>query len=357
EREVHFLRAEVDQKYQPDNLIGKSRAMKEVFLKIRQIADARSTVLITGESGTGKEMVARALHYNSIRRRERFIAINCASIPETLIESELFGHEKGAFTDATSRKLGQFEEAQGGTLFLDEIGELTPPIQAKLLRVLQTKQFTRLGGTQTIEVDVRLITATNRNLEDLLHQGALREDLYYRINVLSIHLPPLRDRKEDIPSLAHHFLAQKSLTEKSRLKTLGRDTLAALMHYDWPGNVRELENVIEQAFTFSSGNLIGLEDLPPNLQKKRRANTLKDRALGGQVSLGDAVKAFERDVIETALKKSNQVQTRAAHLLGITRRILKYKMDALGLGFSPPPPQSKRRQTPSPRNDKQADSK
>jgi DNA-binding NtrC family response regulator len=331
EREVHYLRAEVGKKYHFDNLVGKSRAIREVFLKIEQVADTKTTVLVTGESGTGKEMVARALHYNSPRRDKPFVALNCASIPDSLIESELFGYEKGAFTDASARKLGQFEAANGGTLFLDEIAELSPVTQAKLLRVLQSKEFVRVGGTQTIEVDVRLIAATNKDLEDAIRRKTFREDLYYRIHVLPIHLPPLRERKEDIPPLANHFLAKKAHDDGRTAKTLSKEALAYMMRYDWPGNVRELENVIEQSVTLSSGPIIGPGDLPMQVQTRRRTNTLKDKAVGGQVSLSDAVKSFEREIIQSALQKTNYIQTRTARLLGITRRVLKYKMDALGI--------------------------
>ncbi len=331
EREVQYLRSEVDKKYHPDNLVGRSRAMREVFLKIEQVADTKTTVLITGESGTGKEMVARALHYNSLRSEKPFVALNCASIPDSLMESELFGHEKGAFTDASSRKLGQFEAANGGTLFLDEIAELSSATQAKLLRVLQSKEFTRVGGTQTIEVDVRLVAATNKNLEEAIRHKVFREDLYYRVNVLPIHLSPLRERKEDIPSLVSHFLSKKALEDGQKAKTMNKEAMAYLMRYDWPGNIRELENVIEQAVTLSENQVIGVGDLPVQLQSRWKTNTLKDKTTEGQVSLVDAVKSFERDIIESALRKTNFIQTRTARLLGITRRILKYKMDALGI--------------------------
>jgi DNA-binding NtrC family response regulator len=331
EREVRYLRSEVDKKHRPDNLIGRSRAMREIFLKIEQVADTKTTVLITGESGTGKEMVARALHYNSLRRGKPFVALNCASIPDSLMESELFGHEKGAFTDASSRKLGQFEAANGGTLFLDEIAELSSATQAKLLRVLQSREFTRVGGTQTIEVDVRLVTATNKNLEEAIRQKMFRADLYYRINVLPIHLSPLREHKDDIPSLVSHFLSKKAKEDGQKAKTMNKEAMAYLMRYDWPGNVRELENVIEQAVTLSANQVIGVGDLPMQLQVRRKTNTLKDKTVDGQVSLVDAVKSFERDIIESALRKTNFTQTKTARLLGITRRILKYKMDALGI--------------------------
>ncbi|MBI3610540.1 MAG: sigma-54-dependent Fis family transcriptional regulator [Nitrospirae bacterium] len=330
-REVLYLRSEVSQKYRPDNLVGKSRIMREVFLKIEQVANAKTTVLITGESGTGKEMVARALHYNSVRRDRPFVAINCASIPESLIESELFGYEKGAFTDAAGRKLGQFEAANGGTLFLDEIAELSPATQAKLLRVLQSKEFTRIGGTRIVQVDVRLIAATNKNLEEALRRKTFREDLYYRINVFSIHLPPLRERMEDVPLLLNDFLDKKSKENNLKTKSLNKEAQAYLMRYDWPGNIRELENVIEQAVTLSTHQVIGVNDLPMQLRTRRKTNTFKEEALGGRLSLVDAVKSFEREIIESALKEADYIQTKTARLLGITRRILKYKMDMLGI--------------------------
>ena len=228
EREVKQLRAQVVQRYAFHNLIGKSQGMQEIYAKIEQVADSRTTVLITGESGTGKELVAKALHYNSGRRERPFIALNCAALPETLIESELFGHEKGSFTDATARRVGQFELANTGTLFLDEIGDLSAMTQAKLLRVLQEREFTRIGGVQSIKVDVRIVAATNRNLEEMVRKGQFREDLYYRINVISLFLPPLRERGEDIPLLAKHFLAKRVEEEKRPHIEFGKEALEVL---------------------------------------------------------------------------------------------------------------------------------
>ncbi len=332
EREVRYLRAQVSNRYAFHNLIGKSQVMQDVYSKIEQIADSRTTVLITGESGTGKELVARALHYNSARRDRPFIAINCAALPETLIESELFGHEKGSFTDALARRVGQFELAHTGTILLDEIGDLSATTQAKLLRVLQEREFTRIGGLQPIKVDVRIIAATNRNLEELIRDGRFREDLYYRINVLSIHLPPLRDRGEDIPLLARHFLAKKADEEKRPPQEFSKETVELLTRYPWPGNVRELENVVEQSMVWSQGGVILPDHVPKPLRSDTRSTSLREDILAGRISLEKAVMEFEKEIILDALKRTNYVQTHAANLLGISRRMLKYRMDTLEIG-------------------------
>ncbi|MCP9447318.1 MAG: sigma-54 dependent transcriptional regulator [Nitrospira sp.] len=339
EREVKRLRSQVVQRYAFHNLIGKSDGMQEIYAKIEQVADSRTTVLITGESGTGKELVARALHYNSSRRDRPFVALNCAALPETLIESELFGHEKGAFTDATARRTGQFELANTGTLFLDEIGELSLVTQAKLLRVLQEREFTRVGGVQPIKVDVRIVAATNKNLDELVRKEQFREDLYYRINVIALYLPPLRDRGEDIALLAKHFLAKRLEEEKRQPIEFSKDALEALLQYHWPGNVRELENVVEQALIWSQGaSQITTEHLPALLKGDIRSSSLHDDIIAGRVSLEKAVMEFERDIILDALKRTNYVQTHAANLLGISRRMLKYRMDTLGIGRPDPHP-------------------
>lgn len=332
DREVKSLRWEVKKKFGLNNIfVGKSPSMNEVYSKIEQIADTKTTVLVTGESGTGKELVAKALHYNSSRRHKPFIAINCAAIPETLIESELFGHERGAFTDARTRRLGQFEMANTGTLFLDEIADLSPATQAKLLRVIQEKEFLRLGGTQTVKVDIRLISATNKNLEKAVKEKLFREDLYYRINVVSIFLPPLRKRKEDLIPLLNHFLLKKSDEENKEPKVFSKEAIDRLLKHSWPGNIRELENVIEQVVTLTQGNVIQYENLPDKLTQDIRTNTLRNETLSGHISFENALLEFEKDILLSALKKTNFVQTHAASLLGISRRILKYKMDTLGL--------------------------
>jgi DNA-binding NtrC family response regulator len=333
EQEVTQLRAQVVKRYAFHNLIGKSQGMQEIYAKIEQVADSRTTVLITGESGTGKELVAKALHYNSSRRERPFIALNCAALPETLIESELFGHEKGSFTDATARRVGQFELANTGTLFLDEIGDLSPITQAKLLRVIQEREFTRIGGVQPIKVDVRIVAATNKNLDDLVRKGVFREDLYYRINVIALYLPPLRERGEDIPLIANHFL-EKRLEEAQRPSIeFGKEALELLTRYPWPGNVRELENFVEQAFIWSQHAAeITPEHLPTSMKSTSRSPSLRDDTLAGRMSLEKAVMEFEREIILDALKRTNYVQTHAANLLGISRRMLKYRMDTLGIG-------------------------
>ena len=344
EQEVRQLRAQVVQRYAFHKLIGKSPAMQEIYAKIEQVADSRTTVLVTGESGTGKELVAKAIHYNSARRERPFVALNCAALPETLIESELFGHEKGSFTDATARRVGQFELAHTGTLFLDEIGDLSPATQAKLLRVLQEREFTRVGGVQSIKVDVRIVAATNKNLDEMVRKNQFREDLYYRINVIALYLPPLRERGEDIALLAKHFLAKRIEEEKRPPQEFTKDSLELISHYPWPGNVREMENIIEQAFIWSKGSdVITPEHLPNILRTDTRSTSLRDDTLAGRLSLEKAVMEFEREIILDALKRTTYVQTHAAAMLGISRRMLKYRMDTLGIsrpdnGVNPEPP-------------------
>jgi DNA-binding NtrC family response regulator len=331
EREVRYLRAQVVHRYGFHNLIGKSSAMQEIYSKIEQVADSRTTVMIAGESGTGKELVARALHYNSTRRDRPFVALNCAALPETLIESELFGHEKGSFTDATARRVGQFELAHTGTLFLDEIGDLSPTTQAKLLRVLQEREFTRIGGVQPIKVDVRIVAATNKSLDELVRRGTFREDLYYRINVISLYLPPLRERGEDVGLLAKHFLSKRNEEDKRPAQDFSKEALELICRYPWPGNVRELQNVIEQAVLWSQGAAILPDHLPNSLKSDTRSSSLREDILSGRVSLEKAVMDFEKDIILDALRRTNYVQTHAATLLGISRRMLKYRMDTLGI--------------------------
>jgi len=334
EQEVKYRREEMDKDFDFRNIIGKSKSMKDIFKVVKQIADSKSTALIMGESGTGKELISRAIHYNSNRKNYPFVTINCAAIPETLIESELFGHEKGAFTNAIEKKLGRFELAHQGTLFLDEIGELSLATQAKILRFLEEREFNRVGGSKTIKVDVRLITATNKDLNQLIKTGGFREDLYYRINVVPIVIPPLRERKEDIPLLVDHFINKFGAENNRNVKGISKEALEIMVQYQWPGNIRELENLIERVMTLTSNEYIQLDELPPFFKSVPKVDGLKESVLDGKVSFLQAEEEFEREVILDALKKTNYVQSHAAEILGISRRILKYKMDKLGINQS-----------------------
>jgi DNA-binding NtrC family response regulator len=334
EQEVRYRREEMDKSFDFGNIIGKNKGMKEIFKVVKQIADSKSTVLIMGESGTGKELISRAVHYNSNRKDYPFVTINCAAIPETLIESELFGHEKGAFTNAIERKLGRFEVAHQGTLFLDEIGELSLTTQAKILRFLEEKEFNRVGGSKTIKVDVRLITATNKDLNQLIKKGSFREDLYYRINVVPITIPPLRERKDDIPLLIDHFINKFSIENNKNVKGIDKEALEVILQYEWPGNVRELENLIERVIALTSNEYIRVNELPFSFKNTPKINGLKESVLGGKVSFLQAEEDFEKEVILDALKRTNYIQSHAAEILGISRRILKYKMDKLGINQS-----------------------
>jgi len=334
QREVKHLRKEVDKSFGFENIIGKSKVMKEIFKVVRQIADSKSTVLIMGESGTGKELISRAIHYNSNRKNYPFVTINCAAIPETLIESELFGHERGAFTNAIEKKLGRFELAHQGTLFLDEIGELSLATQAKILRFLEEKEFNRVGGSKTIKVDVRLICATNKDLGQLLKKGAFREDLYYRINVVPIIIPPMRDRKEDIPILLDHFVKQFNDENNKKVKGVSPEALDMMMNYEWPGNVRELENLVERVIALTSNEIIQANELPFSPTNISKVNGLKESILSGELSFLKAEEEFEKRIILDALRKTNYIQSRAAEVLGISRRILKYKMDKLRIDLN-----------------------
>ena len=311
-------------------IVGKHPVMFDLYSKIEQIAKRETTVLITGESGTGKELVAREIHKRSSRCDGPFVALNCAAIPETLIESELFGHEKGAFTHAVDRRVGHFELANGGTLLLDEIGELSLSVQVKMLRFLQEQEFYPVGRSKPIRVDVRILAATNRSLEMAIKEGRFRQDLYYRVNVINLVVPPLRERKEDIKCLVEHFVRRLSGLYGAKQRCFTQDAMRVLCEYDWPGNVRELENVIESILALCSDEEISIDNLPKRL-KRTFGNGVDGELLDGGVSFEDAEKAFETDIIVRALKKSNYVQTKAAEMLGISRRILKYKMDKLGI--------------------------
>jgi DNA-binding NtrC family response regulator len=331
-REVEQLRSEVGRRYQIENVVGKSAKMQEVFRRVLTVAPLKTTVLITGESGTGKELIAKAIHYGSPRAQKSLVTLNCAAIPETLLESELFGHERGSFTDAHQKKLGQFELAHEGTLFLDEIGEMGPGTQAKLLRVLEHGEFLRVGGQKPVSVDVRIIAATNRDLSAAMQDGSFRPDLFYRLNVVSVTLPPLRERRDDLVLLLRHFAQQKSTEMGVGEKHFKPEAVDALLRYPWPGNVRELENLIERILVLSEGPIIGLDDLPDQVRRSEASpGSIREQVLSGRKSLGDAVDEFERDIIFEALHQTDFNQTRAADMLGTTRRILKYRMDKLGI--------------------------
>ncbi|MFZ5634348.1 MAG: sigma-54-dependent transcriptional regulator [Bacillota bacterium] len=325
--EVNFLRSELTKKYR--KMIGESPAIKEVSRLIEKVANSNATVLITGESGTGKEVAAVAIHQNSPRREYPFVPVNCAALPENLLESELFGHEKGAFTGAVARKLGRFELADKGTIFLDEITEMPLSMQVKLLRVLQEKSFERVGGTETFHVDVRIIAATNRDITGAIEKGQFREDLYYRLNVIQIHLPPLRERKEDIPLLANHFL--EKLRPTYLVNKITDDALKLLLNYNWPGNIRELQNVLERAAIISQSNEITVDDLPKDIQQSVPIKSGGDTAINLPDS-GISLEELEKELIIKALEKSKGNQTRAAQLLGITRSALLYRIQKHGLG-------------------------
>jgi DNA-binding NtrC family response regulator len=332
EREVVALRERVESEDAPAGLLGTSPAMREVFRAIRRIAASRASVLIRGESGTGKELVARALHELSPRASGPLVAVNCAAIPESLIESELFGHERGAFTDAVERRVGKFEAASGGTLFLDEIGELALSVQPKLLRALQQREIERVGGTGPIPVDVRVIAATHRNLAQAVAEGRFRSDLYYRIDVVQIDLPPLRDRVEDIALLATHFLERHAVENEIPAKRLSLPARRALERYPWPGNVRELENAMARAAVLCEGREIRPEDLPESMRREGQLDALRDALRAGTLPLDQALARFEREILLEALAASGWNQTHSARRLGITRRSLKLRMNRLGLG-------------------------
>jgi two-component system response regulator AtoC len=309
---------------------GTSGVMRDVMQRVSKVAERDTTVLISGESGVGKELIARQIHLLSNRREGPFVPINCAAIPETLIEAELFGHERGAFTHAIERRIGYCEQAHGGTLFLDEIGELSLAVQVKLLRFLQEREFSRVGSSKQISVDVRIVAATNRNLEEGIRQKTFRQDLFYRINVVHIGVPPLRDRFEDIEPMILHLAEKLSHRYQGKSLVFSREALDLLVQYPWPGNVRELENVVESLLALSRGNEIGVSELPRKIKERWDLGGSPSQATPG-LSLEDAERQFERDMIERALQKAGGIQSRAAQILGISRRILKYKMDKLGI--------------------------
>jgi Nif-specific regulatory protein len=325
QEENSHLRQELQEKYDFANIIGTSGPMRRVYEQVAQVAATNTTVLIRGESGTGKELIAHAIHYHSPRSRKPFLKVSCAALPATLIESELFGYEKGAFTGAHARKKGRFELADGGTLFLDEVGELDLSTQVKLLRVLQEREYERLGGTETLRANVRLIAATNKDLERAIAEGAFRDDLYYRLNVFAIFVPPLRERKSDVLLLADHFLEKYAREHDKSIRRISTPCIDMLTSYHWPGNVRELENAVERAVVVCDGNVLHAHHLPPSLQTAEASGT------GFTRSLDSAVTALEKDLILDALKSTRGNRAKAARLLETTERILNYKVRKYGI--------------------------
>jgi Nif-specific regulatory protein len=321
------LKGELRERYDFSNILGTSGPIRLVYEQVSQVARSDTTVLIRGESGTGKELIAQAIHYNSLRAKRPFVKVSCAALPDSLIESELFGYEKGAFTGADTTKKGRFELAEGGTLFLDEIGELNPATQIKLLRVIQAREYERLGGTRTIRANVRLVTATHKDIEAAIRDGRFRDDLYYRLNVFAIFVPPLRDRKPDLPLLADHFLEHASTSHGKHIKRISTPAIDMLMAYHWPGNVRELENAIERAVVVCDGQVIHAHHLPPTLQTAASSGTTMS------LSLQAAIDAFEKDLIQDALKTARGNRAKAARLLNTTGRIMNYKVRHLGIDW------------------------
>lgn len=321
------LRHALEEKFRPENIIGNSPAMRDVYVKIRQVAASDTTALIRGESGTGKELVASAIHYSSQRAAKPFVRVNCAALSENLLESELFGHEKGAFTGASGMRTGRIEDAEGGTLFLDEIGDFSPGVQVKLLRFLQEREYERVGSNRTTRADVRVIAATNKDLEAAVKQNEFRLDLYYRINVFPILLPPLRERRSDILLLADHFVAQYARKLGKEIRRISTPAINMLFAYHWPGNVRELENCVEYAMLLSSDGAIHGQHLPPTLQMPNASGAAPAASLTAQVQV------LERDLIMDAFKSSGGNLAAAARLLGITSRMIRYKIKKLGLDY------------------------
>jgi Nif-specific regulatory protein len=319
------LQEELKARFRPANIVGNYRAMREVYNLIAQVSASDTTVIIRGENGTGKELIAHAIHYNSPRANSPFIKVNCAALPENVIESELFGHEKGAFTGAHMMRKGRFERAHGGSIFLDEIGDLTPATQIKLLRVLQEKEIERVGGMHTIKTDVRIVTATNRDLEKLIEQGEFRQDLYYRLNVFPIHVPPLRERKSDILLLADFFVEKYSRAHHKNIRRISTPAIDMMMAYHWPGNVRELENCIERAVLMSNDDVIHGHHLPPSLQTAEASGTTQKN------SLTVTLESVEREIIQDALKSARGNMAKAARALGLTERQMGLRVQKYGI--------------------------
>jgi len=327
EAENRRLLAQVQEKFRPANMVGEAGGMQSVFARVHQVAASDTTVLIRGESGTGKELIASAVHYNSRRKDKPFIKVNCSALSESLLESELFGHEKGAFTGALYKRIGRLEEADGGTLFLDELGDFSPAIQIKLLRVIQEREYERVGSNRTIQADVRIVAATNRDLERAVREGKFRDDLYYRINVFPVVLPPLRDRRSDILLLANHFVEKYAARIGRPVRRISTSAINLLMTYHWPGNVRELENCIEHAVLLCSEGVICGRHLPPTLQTPSQVERTVEGTLRRQVDI------LERDLIIDALKRHGGNIAAASRELGITGRMVRYKIEKLGVDY------------------------
>ena len=324
--ENRVLKEELGRKYRWDNIVGRSPGMQEIFATVMRVAPSRATVLLAGESGVGKDLIARAIHFHSPRKDRPFVKINCTALPENLMESELFGYEKGAFTGANFSKPGKFEQADTGTVMLDEIGDVPPSIQIKLLRVLQEREFERLGSNKTLHIDVRVIAATNRDLRAALEDGTFREDLYYRLNVVPIEIPPLRARKEDIPYLARHFVEKLAPETGGRVHMITDAAIDRLMEYSWPGNVRELENVIERSIVMASGEKLDADGI-------RLDMSIRPRQVAGEAGLpeGMSLDVYEQEIIKNALKQADGNKSHAARILGLTRNALRYRLTQMGI--------------------------
>jgi DNA-binding NtrC family response regulator len=327
------LKEELGRRYSFDNIVGQGPKMQEILASVMRVAPTRSTVLLCGESGVGKDLIARAIHFHSPRAAQPFVKINCTAIPENLMESELFGYEKGAFTGAVGSKPGKFEQADGGTVFLDEIGDVPPGIQVKLLRILQEREFERLGSNKTRTIDVRVIAATNVDLRRALEEGNFREDLYYRLNVFPITIPPLRERREDIPALAMHFLAKFARETGSLVESISGAAMQKLVSYEWPGNVRELENVIERSLVMATGTVLQPEDIRLDYAPRKGQNAALAQAGNGTLFLPEGVtlEQHEQNLIREALRRANGNKSQAARLLGLTRNALRYRLSQMGL--------------------------
>lgn len=329
--ENRALHSQLRSRYKFDNIIGKSDALQQVLSIVEKVADTDSTVLITGESGTGKELIAKALHYNSRRADRMMVTVNCGAIPEELLESELFGHVKGAFTNAIHHREGRFALADGGTIFLDEIGDMSPNLQVKLLRVLQERTYEPVGSSKTLKTDVRVIAATNQHLEELIEQKRFREDLYYRLNVLPIEAPPLRDRVDDIPLLVHHFIDLGNHLRNSQIDGISEEAMKLLMNYAWPGNVRELENLLERVMILRSEGEITAEDLPVQFHRPRERSHPAPRVSDAGIEFNEVIAQLETDLILQALEQTHWNKNRAAGLLGLNRTTLLEKIKKKGL--------------------------